>query len=175
MDVGRRSPSADAWCANLTDNGDRYIELMTGVYTDNQPDFTYIMPGETKVFTQVLVPHPRPSAKRKNATLEGALSLSVKDGEARFGALPTCERKGAVVRLTLNGKVLYEKTADLSPDHALTDYCPLPEGAKETDLCLCLSDASGKVLVSYQPIDISKKQPPQGPAHSAGSPGRGHH
>ena len=29
-----------AWCANLTDNGDRYIELMTGVFTDNQPDFT---------------------------------------------------------------------------------------------------------------------------------------
>ena len=27
------------WCANLTDNGDRYLELMTGSYTDNQPDF----------------------------------------------------------------------------------------------------------------------------------------
>ena len=43
-------PFGHAWCANLTDNGDRYIELMTGVYTDNQPDFTWIMPGETKAF-----------------------------------------------------------------------------------------------------------------------------
>ena len=153
-------PFGRAWCANLTDNGDRYIELMTGVYTDNQPDFTYIMPGETKVFTQVWYPI-HAIGETKNATLEGALSLSVKDGEARFGALPTCERKGAVVRLTLNGKMLYEKTADLSPETALTDSCPLPEGAKETDLCLTLSDASGKVLVSYQPIDISKKQPPK--------------
>ena len=153
-------PFGRAWCANLTDNGDRYIELMTGVYTDNQPDFTYIMPGETKVFTQVWYPI-HAIGETKNATLEGALSLSVKDGEARFGALPTCERRGATVRLTLNGKVLYEKTADLSPETALTDSCPLPEGAKETDLCLTLSDASGKALVSYQPIDISKKQPPK--------------
>lgn len=153
-------PFGRAWCANLTDNGDRYIELMTGVYTDNQPDFTYIMPGETKVFTQVWYPI-HAIGEAKNATLEGALSLNVKDGQIHFGALPTCERKGAIIRLTLNGKALYEKTADLSPENALTDSCPLPEGAKETDLCLTLSDASGKALVSYQPIDISKKQPPK--------------
>ena len=45
-----------------------------------------------------------------------------------------------------SGKVLYEKPADLSPENALTDSCPLPEGAKETDLCLTLSDASGKAV-----------------------------
>ena len=49
-------PFGHAWCANLTDNDDRYIELMTGVYTDNQPDFTYIMPGETKEFSQLWYP-----------------------------------------------------------------------------------------------------------------------
>ena len=25
-----------------------YIELMAGVYTDNQPDFSFLAPGETK-------------------------------------------------------------------------------------------------------------------------------
>lgn len=29
-----------AWDRNLTDENGPYIELMTGVYTDNQPDFT---------------------------------------------------------------------------------------------------------------------------------------
>ncbi len=29
-----------AWDRNLTDNNGPYIELMTGVFTDNQPDFT---------------------------------------------------------------------------------------------------------------------------------------
>ena len=53
-----------AWCSNLTDNGDRYIELMTGVFTDNQPDFTYIMPGEMKTFTTCLL---YTSIRRRNS------------------------------------------------------------------------------------------------------------
>lgn len=122
-------PFGRAWCANLTDNGDRYIELMTGVYTDNQPDFTYIMPGETKVFTQVWYPI-HAIGEAKNATLEGALSLNVKDGQIHFGALPTCERKGAVIRLTLNGKALYEKTADLVPRKRADRLLPPARGCE---------------------------------------------
>lgn len=35
-----------AWDRNLTDEDGPYIELMCGVYTDNQPDFSWLMPGE---------------------------------------------------------------------------------------------------------------------------------
>src|SRR5690242_1037248 len=41
-----------AWDRNLTDHDGPYIELMAGVYTDNQPDFSYLAPWETKTFTQ---------------------------------------------------------------------------------------------------------------------------
>jgi tetratricopeptide (TPR) repeat protein len=41
-----------AWDRNLTDSDGPYIELMAGVYTDNQPDFAYLAPWETKTFTQ---------------------------------------------------------------------------------------------------------------------------
>lgn len=37
-----------AWDRNLTDEDGPYIELMTGVYTDNQPDFTWLKPMEEK-------------------------------------------------------------------------------------------------------------------------------
>lgn len=37
-----------AWDRNLTDEDGPYIELMTGVYTDNQPDFTWLQPYEEK-------------------------------------------------------------------------------------------------------------------------------
>jgi hypothetical protein len=40
-----------AWDRNLTDEDGPYIELMTGVFTDNQPDFSWIMPNEEKRFT----------------------------------------------------------------------------------------------------------------------------
>jgi hypothetical protein len=41
-----------AWDRNLTDEGGPYIELMAGVYTDNQPDFSFLAPLETKTFSQ---------------------------------------------------------------------------------------------------------------------------
>ena len=53
-----------AWNRNLADDGAAYIELMAGVYTDNQPDFSHLAPGETKTFSPVLVPDGRNRAGR---------------------------------------------------------------------------------------------------------------
>ncbi|MGA8672283.1 MAG: DUF5107 domain-containing protein, partial [Terracidiphilus sp.] len=41
-----------AWDRNLTDEGGPYVELMAGAYTDNQPDFAWLQPYETKTFSQ---------------------------------------------------------------------------------------------------------------------------
>lgn len=49
--------SGQAWDRNLTDSDGPYIELMTGVYTDNQPDFTWLQPYEEKTFTQYFMPY----------------------------------------------------------------------------------------------------------------------
>ncbi|MCC6232351.1 MAG: DUF5107 domain-containing protein, partial [Verrucomicrobiales bacterium] len=53
-----------AWDRNLTDPDGTgecapYIELMAGVYTDNQPDFSFLMPGETRTWTQYWYPIQR--------------------------------------------------------------------------------------------------------------------
>ena len=50
-----------AWDRNLTDadaSGEfgPYIEIMAGVYTDNQPDFSFLQPGETKSWSQYWYP-----------------------------------------------------------------------------------------------------------------------
>ena len=45
-----------AWDRSLTDNDGPYVELMSGVYTDNQPDFSFLAPGETKTFSQYWYP-----------------------------------------------------------------------------------------------------------------------
>jgi len=45
-------PFGHAWDRELTDGGGPYVELMAGVYTDNQPDFAYLAPYETRTFTQ---------------------------------------------------------------------------------------------------------------------------
>lgn len=46
-----------AWDRNLTDSDGPYVELMTGCYTDNQPDFTFLSPMEEKTFTQYFMPY----------------------------------------------------------------------------------------------------------------------
>ncbi|TVQ26839.1 MAG: DUF5107 domain-containing protein [Spirochaetaceae bacterium] len=70
---------ASAWEQNLTDADGPYIELMTGVFSENQPDFTWIAPGETTSFTQYFYPFwelPHVLC----ATEDGAIGFVSRDG-----------------------------------------------------------------------------------------------
>lgn len=64
-----------AWDRNLTDFNGPYIEIMAGVYTDNQPDFSFIAPGETRTFSQFLYPF-REIGPSVFANLNVAISMS---------------------------------------------------------------------------------------------------
>lgn len=45
------------WENTLTDTDGQYAELMAGSYTDNQPNFAWLEPYETKEFSQYWVSH----------------------------------------------------------------------------------------------------------------------
>jgi hypothetical protein len=45
-----------SWENALTDTDGAYCELMAGSYSDNQPDFTWLEPMETKTFSQYWFP-----------------------------------------------------------------------------------------------------------------------
>jgi hypothetical protein len=45
-----------SWQKTLTDEDGDYIELMASAYSDNQPDFTWLQPYETKTFSQIFYP-----------------------------------------------------------------------------------------------------------------------
>lgn len=63
-----------AWDRNLTDEDGPYIELMAGVYTENQPDFTWLSPYEEKSFTQYFLPY-RELGIVKNASKDILLNI----------------------------------------------------------------------------------------------------
>lgn len=149
-----------AWCANLTDNDDRYIELMTGVYTDNQPDFTYIMPGETKTFTQVWYP-TRGIGPTANATREAAVSFALDKGSLRIGCITTSLREKASLRVLAGNDVCLSETVTIDPDHPVVRTLAIPATARETDLRVELLDAAGNCLVAYQPCEKGKKPMPK--------------
>ncbi len=67
-----------AWDRNLTDEDGPYIEMMTGVFADNQPDFTWLKPHEEKTFVQYFMPY-RKAGYIKNATKEACVNIEQED------------------------------------------------------------------------------------------------
>ena len=149
-----------AWCANLTDNGDRYIELMTGVYTDNQPDFTYIQPGESKTFSMVWYPVTKIGAA-VNATNDAAMSMSVENGLLRLGFASTARHERARMRVLLRGAEFCAETVSVDPDHPVLREIALPVETAVCDVRAELLGEDGRVLVAWQPQPKGRKKRPQ--------------
>jgi tetratricopeptide (TPR) repeat protein len=150
----------DQWCANLTDDGSHYAELMAGVYTDNQPDFTYIEPYETKRFTQYWFPVVT-IGEVKAATTEGAINLEPKDDQVRIGYCPT-RKLNCRISLKREGMVLFQKDITASPDKP---YVETVDTVFSVGLSLSVSE-SGRILVSYTVEEHGKMKPikPRQPA-----------
>ena len=98
-----------AWDKNLTDEDGPYIELMTGVFTDNQPDFSWIMPNEERRFTQYFMPYSEIGIV-KNATKEAAVNLEFEIDKIIIKVYTTAPYAKAKVILSHNNiLVLKEK------------------------------------------------------------------
>lgn len=138
-----------AWDRNLTDEDGPYVELMTGVFTDNQPDFTWLKPFEEKVFRQYFMPY-KGVGQVKNATTEAAVGLSYDGTAAEVKAYATSVQEGAVVRLWAAGQLILEETACISPVAVYEAKVPCPE-VREDELRLAVYSADGECLVEYRP------------------------
>lgn len=156
-----------AWDRNLTDEDGPYIELMTGVYTDNQPDFTWLMPFEEKTFTQYFMPYKR-VGRVKNATKDAVIGLDLYDRLARISAYSTKSFPSAMLKLTLDEATIFETTLDISPEKPfcieIADNNQDFEGA-----ILSLFDSGRNLLVSYVHKTPENKPLPQ-PAEALPSP-----
>jgi tetratricopeptide (TPR) repeat protein len=154
-----------AWDRNLTDRDKRgefgpYIEIMAGVYTDNQPDFSFLQPGETKAWSQYWYPIQKIGAAQ-HANLNAAVSLKAAGQKLRLGISATSKLGRGRITLSAKGKVLFKATRDLSPGKPFVTEVKIPRGVAETDLLLHIADASGSEVISYQPKPrVTGKVPP---------------
>jgi tetratricopeptide (TPR) repeat protein len=155
-----------AWDRNLTDEDGPYIELMTGVYTDNQPDFTWLKPMEEKTFTQYFMPY-KAVGPVKNASIHAVINLETKENEIHIVAYGTQEYPDARILLTYGKETLLDETTLLSPVHT---YEKTLHTGVEDEIRLTLKVFSGeRELVSYTPL---KKEVPKlpNPAKAADEP-----
>ena len=164
-----RQPAGHQQDHLLTDNDGPYIELMVGAYSDNQPDYTWMQPYETRLWSQYWYPF-RDIDGVKNANLDAAVNLEVKDGTATVGFYSTQARPSATVTLKLKDQVLLSEKIAISPGHSFVKKVQLPAGADEHDLRAAIS-ADGRELVAYSPIRLQKEPMPagsKGPARAGG-------
>jgi tetratricopeptide (TPR) repeat protein len=153
-------PAGRNWDRVLTDDDGPYLELMVGGYSDNQPDYSWIQPYETRTFSMSWYPF-RNIGGVKNANLDAAVNLDVKDGVARVGFYTTSARRGAVVALKAGNEVLLQEKVAIDPGKPYTKQVPVPAGTDEHDLVAVISH-DGKELISYSPIRIKPEPVPAG-------------
>lgn len=156
------------WDRNLTESDGPYIELMTGVYTDNQPDFTWLKPQEEKTFVQYFMPY-KGVGRVANATKDAMVNLTENsDGSVSIKIYTTGNYPQADVLVTCKEKEIHQQTADLSPESCFETSFTLPEGLMAKD-CEINVSWKNKTLVSYQVFE-EKLEPVPEPAEPLKSP-----
>ncbi len=167
-----------AWDRNLTDEDGPYIELMCGVYTDNQPDFSWIMPGEEKTFSQYFMPY-RDLGVVKNATKEAMVNLEIENGKVIIKAYTTGVYPNSKIILKYGDKILLEDSFDFQPatsyektillgkaieneklSRSGNQKPPLWEGVGG-GLSVSIVSSSGKILVDWKPEPDLKREIPE--------------
>ena len=147
-----------AWDRNLTDDDGPYVELMAGAYTDNQPDFSWLEPYETKTFRQYWYPIQK-IGPAKNANTEAAVNLDFDGDDARVGVCVTSRRKVRMV-LARNGDIVLDQQATLAPGRPFIKVMKT-DGARPEKHILLVCDADGSELIRYQPERRVEREPPK--------------
>jgi tetratricopeptide (TPR) repeat protein len=148
-----------SWDKNLTDTDGPYIELMTGVFTENQPDFAWLQPNEQKTFEQYFMPYAKVGSV-KNATKEAMVNMELDEKVLYVSVYATAIYDNARVVIIENGKELENSCFDLSPENIFEKEITLFHDADLNDLELIVQDANGVVLVRYKPEKYQLKEIP---------------
>jgi tetratricopeptide (TPR) repeat protein len=136
-----------AWDRSLTDADGPYIELMAGVYTDNQPDFSFLAPGETKSFSQYWYP-VREIGPPQAANVDAALSMRLLGSEVYLGVCVTRPFPGAHILLQSSTGLCAEWREDLSVDQPW--HATHLAGVSSFEHLSLSVEAEGRVVIQYR-------------------------
>jgi tetratricopeptide (TPR) repeat protein len=143
-------PRGRMWDQLLTDDDGPYIELMVGAYSDNQPDYSWLQPFETRTFEIFWYPF-RDIGGVQNATLDAAVNLEpLPDGGIQLGFHTTSTHPNATVRVTLGDRVWFEESVAIHPTQPWMRRIEVPPGSDPHEMRASLS-AGGRELVGYSP------------------------
>lgn len=131
---------SQSWENALTDTDGAYCELMAGSYSDNQPDFAWLEPMETKTFSQYWFPIGEIGVP-DFANTTGA--IYIKD------AVKVQLNKTRNVQITIKDKdkVLYSQKANIK---VRQEYTVPTDIRMQLGYSINIADANGTSLMSYE-------------------------
>ena len=138
----------------LTDDGKAYVELMTGTFSNNQPDYTWFAPHSVKEAFNYWYPL-RDIEISKNSNLDASVTLQMRDAKTVFYGFNTTQSfKNANVLLKYGDEVLASKAIDIDPATPFTATYKSKNDLDEYQLYIELQDNAGKKLISYTPYKL---------------------
>jgi tetratricopeptide (TPR) repeat protein len=146
-----------AWDRSLTDEDGPYVELMAGVYTDNQPDFSFLAPGETKTFSQFWYPI-REIGVPDLANLNAALRVEAGMDGLNVHIQVTEDRPQSVVLLRSGAKEIGRWQGDLLAAKPLHTFFESQRHIDDFELIL---EQNSSILLRYCPAEIGVADPPE--------------
>mgnify|MGYP003875985531 CR=1 FL=1 len=109
-------PEGEMWSKVLTDDDGPYLELMAGAWSDNQPDYSWIQPGETREWQHWWYPI-RDMGGVKAANKDIAVNLEITNGLAKVSVNVTRNINDAEIALMWQQTDIWQMTTNLGPLH----------------------------------------------------------
>ncbi|MBQ4286512.1 MAG: DUF5107 domain-containing protein [Bacteroidales bacterium] len=168
-----------AWDRNLTDEttseearkwhihrkGFRpYIELMAGVYTENQPDFSWLMPYEEKQFVQYFMPY-RDLGIVKQASKDFVMNIhQTAQQTVRLQVYSTSMKEVRLVLCSDGGEKYYDELVTLSPEEIFDKIIDVKGTAIDRlTFAICspqhMEQSDGHCLFAGQPLLVWHAEP----------------
>lgn len=142
-----------AWDRELTDVNGPYVELMAGVYTDNQPDFSYLVPYETKTFSQYWWPYKKIGPVQE-ANTEAAIRCVIgDDGILDLGLVVARPMEGLTILIKQGDQLLHKEVLSVCPNTPWRKNDIAFTGEDERALCIWVINAEGQGVIGYRPVD----------------------
>jgi tetratricopeptide (TPR) repeat protein len=152
-------PRGRMWDEILTDDDGPYVELMVGAYSDNQPDYSWLQPFESRAVEMYWYPF-RDIGGVKRANLDAAVNLElVEDGSVKVGFYTTAAHPVASLLVEAGDEALLRDRVSIGPGTPYVGRVVLPAGVDVHDVRASIV-VEGRELVAYSPVILQPEPMP---------------
>ena len=145
----------------LTDDGKAYVELMTGTFSNNQPDYSWSLPHSVKNAKNYWYPI-RDLEVVKNSNVEASVTLQMRNPKTVFYGFNTTQNyQNAKYQLKYDSNVVAEGIVSINPAKPFTATYKSKKPLDEYQLYVQLTDNKGNELISYAPYKLQKPELPE--------------